>query len=150
MTEYELRLIEQDYTESKIQHTCVQWFRLTFPKVGKLLFSVPNGGYRPGRGGAMMSYEGQVRGVSDLILLFPSKGKASLCIEMKRPKKKGRSEGVQKEWQKSWQQLVESYGSVYVVCRGLIEFIEAVCAYLHIENHQYKREALNKYPLYVR
>ena len=68
MTEKEILEAEKDYSEAKIQHTCVCWFRMTFPKVDRLLFSVPNGGWRGGRAGATMVYEGQVKGVADLIL----------------------------------------------------------------------------------
>ncbi len=148
MTEQEIIKSEQSYSESKIQHICVNWFRQTYPHVGNLLFAVPNGGWRGARAGAQMVYEGQVRGVSDLILLFPKGGKSSLCIEMKVPKRKGSSAGSQKSHQKEWQALVEKYGSTYVVCHGLIEFINAVCAYLQINSKRYIDEALNKYPLY--
>lgn len=148
MTEKEILEVEQTYSESKIQHTCVSWFRLTFPKVDRLLFSVPNGGWRGGRAGASMVYEGQVKGVADLILLFPSGGKASLCIEMKVPKRKRSQAGTQTASQKSWQELVERNGSVYVVCHGIVEFITAVCKYLRVSPAPYIKEALNKYPLY--
>ena len=136
MTEQEITKTEQGYSESKIQHICVNWFRQTFPHVGNLLFAVPN------------VYEGQVKGVADIILLYPSGGKSSLCIEMKVPKKKGSSAGTQSTAQKEWQALVEQYGSTYVVCHGLIEFIQVVCSYLQINSQKYITEALNKYPLY--
>ncbi len=148
MTEKELLAVEQGYSESKIQHICVSWFRLTFPHVGNLLIAVPNGGWRGARAGAMMVYEGQVKGAADLILLFPAGGKSSLCIEMKVPKRKGRAAGTQSEHQKEWQALVERYGSSYVVCHGLVEFITAVCAYLRVGKRSYIEDALNKYPLY--
>ena len=148
MTEQEITKTEQGYSESKIQHICVNWFRQTFPHVGNLLFAVPNGGWRGARAGAQMVYEGQVKGVADIILLSPSGGKSSLCIEMKVPKKKGSSAGTQSTAQKEWQALVEQYGSTYVVCHGLIEFIQAVCSYLQINSQKYITEALNKYPLY--
>lgn len=148
MTEREITELEQRYSESKIQHICVNWFRQTFPHVGNLLFAVPNGGWRGVRAGAQMVYEGQVKGVADLILLYPSGGKSSLCLEMKVPKKKGSSAGTQKPAQKEWQALVEKYGSIYVVCHGLIEFINAVCAYLQIDSKKYIAEALCNYPLY--
>lgn len=95
-----------------------------------------------------MVYEGQVRGVADLILLYPAGGKSSLCVEMKVPKRKGSSAGTQSDEQKAWQALVERNGSTYIVCHGLIEFIKAVCAYLRINHHKYLDEAMNKYPLY--
>lgn len=148
MNENDILEMEKTYTESKIQHICVSWFRRTFPHVGDLLFSVPNGGWRGGRAGAAMVYEGQVRGVADLILLYPSGGKSSLCIEMKVPKRKGSRAGKQSDEQIAWQSLVERYGSTYVVCHGLIEFIKAVCSYLQVSNKKYIIEALNKYPLY--
>lgn len=148
MTEQEIIKSEQGYSESKIQHICVNWFRQTFPHVGNLLFAVPNGGWRGARAGAQMVYEGQVKGVADLILLYPAGGKASLCLEMKVPKKKGSRAGTQSDHQVEWQALVEQYGSTYVVCHGLIEFIQAVCSYLQINSQKYITEALNKYPLY--
>lgn len=148
MTQEEILQIERTYSESKIQHTCVAWFRQTFPHVADILFSVPNGGRRDSRTGAMMKYEGAVSGVADLILLFPYGGKASLCIEMKTPKRKGTSAGKQSESQKAWQQLVESHGSVYVVCHGIFEFVEAVCRYLHIDPRPRLDDVLGKYPLY--
>lgn len=148
MTEEELLSIEQGYSESKIQHICVCWFRDTFKHVDKLLIAIPNGGWRGARAGAQMVYEGQVKGASDLILLFPSGGKSSLCIEMKTPKRKGRSAGTQSPEQIAWQGLVQTYGSTYVVCHGLVEFIKAVCNYLQISSQRYITEALSKYPLY--
>lgn len=148
MTEEEILKLEQGYSESKIQHICVNWFRRTFPKVGNLLFAVPNGGWRGARAGAMMVYEGQVKGVADLILLFPKGGKSSLCIEMKVPKRKGSSAGTQKAAQKAWQTLVEDNGSTYVVCHGLVEFVTAVCTYLHTNPQPYIEKALNLYPTY--
>lgn len=148
MTEKEIHDTEQKYSESKIQHTCVCWFRQTFPHVAGLLFAIPNGGWRGPKAAMTMRYEGQVNGVADLILLFPAGGKSSLCIEMKVPKRKGSSAGSQSKEQKAWQSLVEQYGSTYVVCHGLVEFINSVCTYLHINPEKYIREALNKYPLY--
>ncbi len=148
MTEKEILDSEQTYSESKIQHICVCWFRQTFPKVANLLFSVPNGGWRGTKAAMTMRYEGQVNGVADLILLYPAGGKSSLCIEMKVPQRKGSRAGRQSDDQIAWQALVEQYGSIYVICHGLIEFINAVCSYLHINPQKYIEEALSKYPLY--
>ena len=148
MTQDEILQIERGYSESKIQHTCVCWFRSTFPHVADLLFAVPNGGRRDSRTGAMMKYEGAVSGVADLILLFPFGGKATLCIEMKTPKRKGVSAGSQSERQKAWQYLVERYGSMYKVCHGIIEFVHAVCEYLHIDPAPYVQQVLDQYAKY--
>lgn len=148
MNETDIKELERGYTESKIQHICVQWFRQTFPTVGNLLFSVPNGNLRQTRTAVICKYEGQVNGVADLILLYPSQGKCSLCIEMKVPKRKVSSAGKQSDAQKQWQQLVTKYGSEYVVCHGLIEFITSVCSYLNLDTENHIINALNKYPLY--
>ena len=148
MTESEILELEQTYSESKIQHICVSWFRKTFPHVANLLFAIPNGGWRGTRAGAKMVYEGQVKGVADLILLFPKGGKSSLCIEMKVPKRKGSSAGRQSDVQMQWQKLVEDHGSTYVVCHGLVEFINAVCTYLQTNPQPYIEKALNLYPIY--
>ena len=148
MTEKEIEELERTYSETKIQHICVEWFRKTFQNVANLLFAIPNGGPRSPKSGSMRKYEGAISGVADLILLFPSGGKASLCIEMKTPKRKGKSAGNQSQCQKEWQGLVERYGSVYVVCHGLIEFIEKVCLYLRADPKGYIRDAQLNYETY--
>lgn len=148
MTEQEIKEFELTYSESKIQHICVSWFRQTFPDVGNLLFAVPNGGWRGVKAAMTCKYEGQVNGVADLILLYPSGGKSSLCIEMKVPKRKGSQAGKQSKDQMVWQKLVESNGSTYEICHGLFEFIEAVCNYIRVPSKSYKEQALNLYPLY--
>ena len=53
MTEEDIRKLEVKYSETKIQHICVTWFRETFPNVGPLLFAIPNGGVRTKKSGAM-------------------------------------------------------------------------------------------------
>jgi len=111
-------------SESKIQHNCIEWFRLQYPSLSRLMFSVPNGGKRDVRTGSIMKYEGSIRGVADLILLFPKKGYASLCIEMKTPR------GKQSEEQKLWQIEVEKARNKYVVCHSLEEFMNEVNSYL--------------------
>lgn len=111
-------------SESQIQHDCLTWFRLQYPKLALLMFAVPNGGRRDAKSGARMKCEGVIKGVSDLILLIPKKGYASLCIEMKTPK------GVQSDNQKEWQREAEKYRNRYVVCHSLQEFMNEVNSYL--------------------
>lgn len=132
----------QRHEESRLQESCVTWFRLQYPKLALLLFAVPNGGSRTRRtivrAGRVITYspeiqqmkkEGLTPGVSDLILLKPSNGYASLCIEMKTTEKGS----VQRESQKVWQQAAESAGNKYVVCRTLEEFMAVVKEYLTTE-----------------
>jgi len=129
----------QRHEESRLQESCVTWFRLQYPKLALLLFSVPNGGKRTHRtvvrNGKVYTYspeatqmrkEGVTAGVADLILLKPSNGYASLCIEMKTTDKASR----QRECQKEWQKAAESAGNKYVVCRTLEDFMAVVKEYL--------------------
>ena len=145
MTEEDIKIQEAKYSETKIQHTCVGWFRTTFPHVAGLLFAIPNGGARTRTSGFLRQYEGAIAGIADLILLFPCGGKCSLCIEMKTPRTKGKSAGRQSPEQKEWQKLIENNGSVYVVCHGLIEFIRSVCDYLKADPQPYINDVLRNY-----
>ena len=129
----------QQHHESRLQESCVTWFRYQYLKLALLLFAVPNGGKRTHRtivrAGRVITYspeakqmkkEGVTAGVSDLILLKPSSGYASLCIEMKTTDKGSE----QRESQKVWQQAAEQAGNKYVVCRTLEEFMDVVNSYL--------------------
>jgi len=111
------------HEESTIQIACVKWFRLQYPDIADLMFAVPNGGKRNPREAKIMKAEGVTRGVSDLIILVPQKGYASLCIEMKTKK------GTQSKEQKQWQAKVERWGSKYVVCRDIYSFMKTVKEY---------------------
>lgn len=112
------------HQESIIQQNCVRWFRLQFPKLSRLLFAVPNGGARRPIEGKIMKAEGTLVGVSDLILLYPSKGFHALCIEMKTEK------GRQQPSQKLFQRAVEEMGYKYIICRSFEAFMDEIRAYL--------------------
>lgn len=112
------------HNESKLQQSCVRYFRYTYPQYAHLLFAVPNGGYRNAKEASILKSEGVVAGVSDLILLVPKNGIGALCIEMKE------SKGVQREAQKMWQKETEKVGNKYVIVRSFDEFREAVIDYL--------------------
>lgn len=66
-------------------------------------------------------------GGGDLILLYPSGGFHSLCIEFKTPSKSSRQTPTQKEWQA----LAEAHGNKYIVCRSLEDFQQVIRAYIH-------------------
>lgn len=114
------------HIESQIQKDCVTWFRLQYPKIGRLLFAVPNGGARNAKEAAIMKGEGVTAGVADLILLYPSGGFHSLCIEFKTPSKSSRQTPTQKEWQA----LAEAHGNKYIVCCSLEDFQQVIRAYI--------------------
>lgn len=111
------------HNESKIQIDCVTWFRLAYPKLARLLFSVPNGYQTSASQARIAKEEGMTAGVSDLILLFPSKHHHALCIEMKT------KTGRQQPSQKLWQQKVEYAGYKYVICRSLDDFRTEITKY---------------------
>lgn len=113
------------HPEHDIQVACVRWFRLQYPHLAHALFSVPNGGRRDERTGAMLKAEGALPGVSDLILLHPSADCCALLIEMKT------AGGKQSKAQLSWQQLITASGRYrYIVCRSLDEFINEIQHYI--------------------
>lgn len=111
--------------ESQLQTACVTWFRLQYPRLGRLLFAVPNGHHRSKRTACVLKGEGVVAGVADMILLIPRGGYASLCIEMKTAK--GRQTDLQREFQRD----AELFGNRYVICRTFDEFRDTVNDYLH-------------------
>ncbi|KAA6331775.1 hypothetical protein EZS27_019656 [termite gut metagenome] len=118
------------HIESQIQKNCVTWFRLQFPNIGCLLFSVPNGGARNTREAGIMKAEGVTAGVSDLILLYPSREFHSLCIELKT--EKGRQSPAQEEWQIH----AAKHGNKYVICRSFDDFCQEIRQYLSEDNNR--------------
>lgn len=112
------------HEESQLQRICVKWFRLQYPELAILLFAVPNGGARNKREAGIMKAEGVTAGVADIILLIPSGGYASLCMEFKTEK------GWQQETQKLWQQAAERAGNKYAIIRSFDDFRTEVKNYL--------------------
>ena len=110
--------------ESRLQKECVKWFRYQYPELGRMLFSVPNGGSRNAIEASRLKSEGVVPGVSDLILLVPNSEHNCLCIEMKTVN------GRQSELQRLWQNDTERFGNRYVVCRSFEAFVSEVGNYL--------------------
>lgn len=88
------------------------------------LFAVPNGGPRTITTAARLKAEGVLKGVADLILLYPTKGYHALLIELKT------AIGRQSEAQKEWQRKIEADGYKYVVVRSIDDFIGAINEYL--------------------
>lgn len=113
------------HDESNIQIACVRWFRLQYPSLASLLFSVPNGGRRDRVTGAILKAEGAVAGVADLLLLQPTLHYHGLAIEMKTPK------GRQSPEQKAWQAEVERVGYKYAVAHRFEEFRDLIVDYFN-------------------
>ena len=81
-----------------------------YPFLDKLLFSVPNGGLRSKAQAGKIKAEGGKSGVSDIVLLYPSKEFHYLCIEMKFGTNK------QSDEQKKFERRVDEHGGLYQVC----------------------------------
>lgn len=88
------------------------------------LFAVPNGGYRTKTTAALMKAEGQLSGVSDLILLKRKGRCGALLLEAKV---KG---NYQSSTQREWQKRIEEDGFIYKVFHSVEEFIEIIDNYL--------------------
>jgi len=114
------------HIESRQQSAYVRWFRLQYPELSWLLFSVPNGVATSATQARIAKAEGMVAGVSDLILLHPSGDgqDPGLCIECKTEK------GRQSDSQKIWQKKVEAVGYKYVVVRSFDDFLHEISQFL--------------------
>ena len=73
-------------SEHDLQVSCVNWFRYKYPQYSKLLFAIPNGGYRTKSTAKYMRAEGQLAGLPDLFLAIGKHGRHGLWIEMKNGK----------------------------------------------------------------
>ena len=89
-----------------------------------VFFAVPNGGGRNKREAGILKAEGVTAGVADAILLKPSGGYASLCVEFKT------EEGTQRRTQKEWQKAAEANGNKYVIVRSFDDFKREITEYL--------------------
>lgn len=114
-----------DDEEHRIQCSCVNWYRLQYPKMRHNLFSIPNGGRRDTISGAKLKAEGVLAGVADLVLLKSNRFYGALLIEMKTKK------GTQSDEQKDWENKITQDGYKYVVCRSLDDFIREVTKYFN-------------------
>lgn len=110
--------------EHRLQRQMVKWFRLQYPDMKHNLFSVPNGGLRDEITAAKMKAEGQLAGVSDLILLKSNRFYGALLIETKT------KEGRQSDLQKEWERKITNDGYKYVIVRSLDDFMREVNQYI--------------------
>lgn len=111
--------------EAEIQSDFFSQVKLFFPQIpDKLLFAVPNGGSRNKLEAINLKRQGVKAGVSDVILLIPKGGFASLCMEFKT------KTGKQSPEQKEFQIQAENCGNKYVIVRSVKEAIEEMKKYL--------------------
>lgn len=106
--------------EHNLQVACVKYFKLKYPTLSKLMFSVPNGGTRNKREAVSLKEEGLLAGVSDLVIAIPNKENHGLFIEFKT------SKGVQSSSQREFMQSVRGQGYRYEVVRTFEQFVKVV------------------------
>lgn len=135
--------------EDKLLELCVSEFRLKYPGLKLLLFHVANErktetitvrGKTFSPEGAKLKRMGVTDGVADLILLVPSHGYGSLCLEGKV--RKGdiyhignknimvKKDGVQSKSQHEWELAAISAGNKYVLFWNVKDFMREVDSYL--------------------
>ena len=113
--------ITEDYIQSQIVLDFNNKYCLKHHNPRLLIFAVPNGGSRNVLEAKKLKATGTLRGVSDLIVNFPSK---VVYIEVKT------SIGVQSDAQKDFQKRVEDLGMDYHIVRSLENFNEIIMPYL--------------------
>ena len=111
-------------TESDIQISCVNWFRVQYPQFAGVFYAVPNGGKRDKKTAFFLNREGVLAGVSDIILDVARNGYHGLRIEMKRPG------GEHQKTQKAFEKAVTEQGYLYTLCYSFEEFEKIINNYL--------------------
>lgn len=109
-------------TEHTHQAALVAWFRRNYP--GDRIFAIPNGGWRNINTAKKLKIEGVARGVPDLFVPTPRRGKHGLFIEMKTPK--GRATPQQRDWL----EFLSEKGYEAVLCYGWEDAREKVIEYM--------------------
>lgn len=69
--------------EDKFQEACMKYIKMVYPDL--LAFHVPNGGSRNIREAAKLKRMGVLAGVSDILILTPTKGYHGVILELKTP-----------------------------------------------------------------
>ena len=110
------------------QATLIQWCNLQSCKYSelKLIFAIPNGGYRNKAEARKLKATGTKSGVPDLFLPVPRSPKHGLFIEMKV----GRNKCT--ENQKKWIRNLLEQGYEVKVCYSCEEAIQVIKKYLNI------------------
>lgn len=110
------------------QATLIQWCNLQSCKYSelKLIFAIPNGGYRNKAEARKLKATGTKSGVPDLFLAVPRSPKHGLFIEMKV----GRNKCTDN--QKKWIRALMEQGYEVKVCYSCEEAIQVIKRYLGI------------------
>lgn len=118
-----MRTQEEAMEQSNLLEWC-GWMQKRIPEL-RLLYHVPNGGYRNEIEAAHLKRQGVKRGVPDLCLPVARGKYHGLYIEMKT------RNGKVSEWQEMWLNDLTEQGYLAVVCRGADEARKVLEEYLH-------------------
>jgi len=111
---YKKRLIPSEHAQ---QSTLIQWAQLVekqYPEL-RLLYAVPNGGYRSARTAIAMKREGMKSGVPDLVLPVARRHWHSLYLELKA------GSGSLSENQKRWMEMLTEQSNLVAVAYSFEE-----------------------------
>ncbi|WP_054892297.1 MULTISPECIES: VRR-NUC domain-containing protein [unclassified Pseudomonas] len=113
--------------EGQEQAALMQELQLRYPKAYKLIYHVPNGGHRHKLVAAKLKGQGVKAGVPDLVLPMARGGYFGLYIEFKA---KPPFDAEVSPSQDAYIQELTAQGYLAIVCRGSIDAVEAIRAYL--------------------
>ena len=117
-------------TESEEQQALFRWAQLQsgrYPEL-KLLYHIPNEGFRSPATGARLRAEGLRRGVPDICLPAARGGYHGLYIELKRTKG-----GVASAEQLGWLVALREAGYAATICRGWDDARRRILEYLDLD-----------------
>ncbi|MBA1200477.1 VRR-NUC domain-containing protein [Pseudomonas capeferrum] len=115
--------------EGQEQAALMRELELRFPAVAKLIYHVPNGGHRMKAVAAKLKAQGVKAGVPDLVLPMARGGYFGLYIEFKAAPP---FDAAVSASQHGFIQALNTQGYLAVVCRGQLDAMEAVQAYLQL------------------
>ena len=113
--------------EGQEQAALIQELQLRYPQAYKLIYHVPNGGHRVKAVAAKLKGQGVKAGVPDLVLPMARGGYFGLYIEFKAMPP---FDAPVSPSQDAYLQALGDQGYLAIVCRGNIDAVEAIRAYL--------------------
>ncbi|TDJ74754.1 VRR-NUC domain-containing protein [Pseudomonas putida] len=113
--------------EGQEQAALMKELQLRYPQAYKLIYHVPNGGHRVKAVAGKLKAQGVKAGVPDLVLPMARGGYFGLYIEFKAMPP---FDAPVSPSQDAYLQALAGQGYLAIVCRGNIDAVEAIRAYL--------------------
>ncbi|WP_207869539.1 VRR-NUC domain-containing protein [Pseudomonas sp. 51_B] len=113
--------------EGQEQAALMKELQLRYPQAYKLIYHVPNGGHRVKAVAGKLKAQGVKAGVPDLVLPMARGGYFGLYIEFKA---KPPFDAEVSPSQDAYLQMLTAQNYLAIVCRGSIDAVEAIRAYL--------------------